>query len=90
MLHGILTKRQATLYIINRILCGAVMSPLTMTSLAIHMLQNRAEFSNTPVAFRRHNLKTQTMSMRMQQTRQKLSRQNLSLDFATDNCDFVC
>ena len=41
---GILTKRQATLYIINRILCGAVTSPLTMTSIAIHMLQNRAEF----------------------------------------------
>ena len=30
------------------------------------------------------------MSMRMQQTRQKLSRQNLPLDFATDNCDFIC
>ena len=30
-----------------------------------------------------------TIWMRMQQTRQKLSRQNLSLDFSTDNCDFV-
>ena len=47
-------------------------------------------FSNTAVAIQRQNLKTSTTSMRMQQTRQKLLRQNLSLDFATDNCDFVC
>ena len=51
----------------------------------------KSNFSNTPVVIRRQILKTLTMSMRMQQTRQKkLSRQNLSLDFATDNCDFVC
>ena len=31
-----------------------------------------------------------TISMWMQQARQKLWRQNLSLDFATANCDFVC
>ena len=42
MLHGIETKRQAILYINNRILCDAVTSPFTMTSLAIHMLQGDA------------------------------------------------
>ena len=68
--------------------------PLAMTSLAIHMLQGdalrRAIFSNMPVAIQRHNLKTLTMPMQMQQTRQKMSGRNLSLDFAMDNCDFVC
>ena len=67
---------------------------LAMTSLAIHMLQGdalrRAIFQTRQLPSDDTILKRLIMSMQMQQTRQKLSRQNLSLDFATDNCDFVC
>ena len=90
MLHGILTKQQATLYIINRILCGAVTSPLTMTSLAIHMLQNRAEFFKHACCLPTTQFEDSNHVSADATDETKIATTNLSLDFATDNCDFVC